>query len=371
MRPPRSLYVHIPFCRRICPYCDFPKLLASTGFQERYVPALLNEDRNYQGLTFDTIYLGGGTPSCLAPDQLTAIVETLIQRHGKPQELTIECNPEDVDDQLAQLLSSLGFNRISLGVQTVDDATLQRLGRNHTARQAEEAIARSRRAGMENISCDFIYGLPGEGENQVQNDLDWVVRMGLPHASFYSLQLEPHTAFFNAGVKEPSQDVFERDYALICARLAKAGLLRYEVSNFARPGFESRHNLCYWQGDAYAAIGYGASSYVDGVRAVRTRDMAQYLAGNYIFEEQRESLREQEFDYLMCNLRLVKGFSLEDYTARFQRDFRQAYADKIKILGDMLEFGHGRVRVCPRDLYILDSILVDLLDFESIGGKEE
>ena len=221
---------------------------------------------------------------------------------------------------------------------------------------------------------DFIYGLPGEGENQVQNDLDWVVRMGLPHASFYSLQLEPHTAFFNAGVKEPSQDVFERDYALICARLAKAGLLRYEVSNFARPGFESRHNLCYWQGDAYAAIGYGASSYVDGVRAVRTRDMAQYLAGNYIFEEQRESLREQEFDYLMCNLRLVKGFSLEDYTARFQRDFRQAYADKIKILGNMLEFGHGRVRVCPRDLYILDSILVDLLDFESIesiGGKEE
>ena len=370
MRPPRSLYVHIPFCRRICPYCDFPKVLASTGFQDRYVAALLDEDRGYAGLAFDTIYLGGGTPSCLTAEQLSRIVGTLTQRHGRAQEMTIECNPEDVTKESARLLRALGFNRISLGVQTVDDRTLTLLGRGHDRERAEEAIAHLRAAGLENISCDFIYGLPGEGEDQVRADLDWVGRMDLPHVSFYSLQLEPHTAFFNRGVAEPSQDVFERDYALICRRLEAAGLLRYEISNFARPGFESQHNLCYWHGDAYAAIGYGASSYVDGVRAVRTRNMADYLAGRFIYREEREDLREQEFDYLMCNLRLVRGFSLPDYAQRFHRDFRQAYADKIKILGDMLEFSADRVRVRPADLYILDSVLVDLLDFESIAGKE-
>lgn len=369
MNPPRSLYVHIPFCRHICPYCDFPKLLSSTGYQSRYVSALLREDERYSYLHFDTIYLGGGTPSALEPEQLTKIIKTLISRHGAPKELTVECNPEDVDSRMAQLFYSLGVNRVSLGVQSVSDRTLKYLGRRHTAKGAEIALDNLRSAGIDNVSCDFIYGLPGEGRDELLNDLAWVGAHRLTHVSLYALQLEPHTQMYNQGVKEPDQDTLSDDYELINQTLAKSGMRRYEVSNFCLPGYESLHNLCYWKGDAYAAIGYGASSYVDGVREVRTRNMEEYLSGKFVHSAHRESLREQEFDYLMCNLRLDRGFSLEDFESRFGHSFLESYADRIRILGDRLIVEDGRVRVRPDQIYVLDSVLVDLLDFSSLSEE--
>lgn len=366
MNPPRSLYVHIPFCRHICPYCDFPKLLLSTGYQERYTKALLNEDTRYQDLHFDTIYLGGGTPSALDASLLKLILEELVRRHGTPKEFTIECNPEDVNPRLVSLLKACGINRISLGVQSIKESTLKMLGRRHTPEDAARAIALCREAGIDNLSCDFIYGLPGERMDDLKNDLDWVRKENLPHVSFYALQLEPHTMFAIQKVQPPSDDTLSLYYDTIDTALRSMGLDRYEVSNWARPGFESRHNTCYWRGDPYAAIGYGASSYVDGVRAVRTRSMTDYLAGKYIFSSRAESLAEQEFDYLMCNLRLRDGFSLKDFKERFNKDFLLAYADRIEALRDDLEIDDSRVRVKRDKLYILDSILVDLLDFSSL-----
>lgn len=367
MKKARSLYVHIPFCRHLCDYCDFPKVLLSTGYTDRYIEALLKEDERYRGFRFDTIYIGGGTPSAIGPEKLSSLIEELISRHGKPSEFTVECNPEDVDVSLAEALFTSGINRVSLGVQSVRDDILHSLGRYHSIEQAGEALERLRRVGISNVSCDFIYGLPGESLRDVDRDCDWVRDHRLVHSSFYALELKPHTALFNRGIEEPDDDRLADMYDLIHMRLGEMGLHRYEVSNFCIPGYESQHNLCYWKGDPYAAIGYGASSYEDGCREVRTRNMTDYLEGKYIASSVQESPAEQEFDYLMCNLSKADGFSLSDYSDRFGGSFLERYSDRLERVRDDVVVSADRVAVRPEKLYVVNSILLELLDFSSLG----
>lgn len=362
----KSLYVHIPFCRQFCPYCDFPKLLLASGFQDKYTDALLKEDERYLHDHFETIFLGGGTPSCLSLQNLTKLVQTLLKRHGTPLEMTIECNPEDVNPSFVKTVQALGFNRISLGLQTTDDKALKALGRNHTYADCKKAVQLFQQAGITNVSVDFIYGLPHQTMDDIQKDLEAVKEMELPHCSFYALQIEPHTKYFYQHVQTPSPDLLADFYQVIVKNLEKMGLFRYEVSNFARPGYESKHNLCYWHSDDYAAIGIGATSFVNGVREVRTQNLTDYFSGKYLVSQKVEDLRNQEFDFIMLNLRLKTGFSLREYTARFHKDFLKGYGDKLVKLKDFLDIDQERVRVKPKYIYTLDEILVELLNFEGI-----
>lgn len=364
---PRSLYVHIPFCRSICPYCDFPKVLLSTGFNKDYVSALLKEDERYRGYGFDTIFLGGGTPSALGGEQLKELLGELTKRHGRPKEMTVECNPEDVDLPFAKALREAGVNRVSLGVQTVDDGYLRKLGRNHTFAKALQAVGFLHEVGIDNLSADFIYALPGQTIADVKKDLDGVDQFRyLTHVSFYSLQVEKHTMFYIQGVKTPDSDTLADMYELINRELARKGFLRYEVSNFAKPGYECQHNLCYWHDDPYAAIGMGATSYENGVREVRNRDIVSYMKGAYVLRREAENAQTREFNFLMLNLRLAKGFALSEFTRRFHKDFLVSYAANIAKVSQSLIVDRQRVRVKPEYLYVLDEVLVDLLNFNGV-----
>lgn len=365
---PKSLYVHLPFCRHICPYCDFPKLLLATGFANRYASALLAEDlATYPNEPFDTIFIGGGTPSAMPLDDLDRILAALVERHGKPAEFTLEANPEDVNPDLVNVLVSHGVNRVSMGVQTVNAKGLKALGRHHTAADAKKAIDLLRANGIDNVSVDFIYGLPGEGMAELDADLAAVKSWDLPHVSFYALQVEPNTAYAIRHVQAPSGDVLRAEYDRIVSRLESIGLYRYEVSNFAKPGYESKHNLCYWLANPYGAIGLGATSFVDGVRAIRTKSMGDYLAGHWGAHAHRENAKDLEFEYLMLHLRLRQGFSLRDFQSRFGIDFREAYRCKIASLGSALIVSGDTVRVRDDRIYTLDSLLVSLLDFDGLS----
>lgn len=363
---PKSLYVHIPYCRTICPYCDFSKVHASTNNAELYIGALMAEGMRYSKHSFDTIYIGGGTPSVLSLNMVKTLLTGLKYNFGEAKETTFECNPEDVTPELAVVLVENGVNRISLGVQCADNRLLRLLGRRHSIQQAERAIANLREAGITNINADFIYGIPRETADTVRMDLDFVQRNNLPHCSFYSLQIEPHTLFANSGMKERDPDYLKADYDTIVEFLKKIGLERYEVSNFAKPGFESQHNLTYWRALPYAAIGLGATSYVAGVREVRTRSMKEYLKGNFIRRREEVGPADQEFEYLMLNLRLRDGFSLDEFKDRFGKDFLNSYASNLKKVEGQLKIDSGRVSVLPEKLYILDAILVDLLNFSGV-----
>lgn len=360
----KSLYVHIPFCRHLCSYCDFPKVLLKTGFYERYVPSLLKEDERYAGHSFETVYLGGGTPSCLPLPMLDQLLTELVKRHGAPAEFTLEANPEDVDESLCALLRKAGVNRVSLGAQSSSDRLLESLGRKHSYEDVKKAVALLRKAGFSNVSLDFIYGFSGQTLEDLRMDLEAVSSLDLPHASFYSLQVEPHTLFGIRRVKEADGDLLSQEYERIVETLRTGGLFRYEVSNFAKPGYECRHNLCYWRQDPYGAIGVGATSYEGGVREVRTRSIERYLAGHFLSARQEEDMAEREFDFLMLNLRLEEGFSLSEFSRRFRKDFLSEYRAEIEKLRGDLSVEEGRVRVKPDRIYILDSLLVELLHFK-------
>lgn len=363
MDKPKSLYVHIPFCRHFCAYCDFPKVLLSTGFSKKYTTALIEEDKRYVGLSFDTIYLGGGTPSCIQREELKYLLNELVLRHGQPKEFTIECNPEDVDDSFVKLIKECGINRVSLGAQSTDDNLLKDLGRTHRFSDVIRSVKTLQSNGINNVSLDFIYGFEGQKIDDIDNDIDNVIALNIPHVSFYSLQIEPNTIFAIKHKNEPDGDLLADYYEHIVKRLEKAGLYRYEISNFAKPSYESKHNLCYWLSNPYGAIGMGATSFEDNTRITRTRSIEKYLNGQYYWKDEKEDSHDLEFDFLMLNLRLTRGFKLDEFKKRFGKDFLVAYKDKIDLLKDEFIIQDKTVKVKPEKLYVLDSILVDLLNF--------
>lgn len=359
----KSLYVHIPFCRHFCTYCDFPKVLLKTGFDRNYVPCLLKEDERYDGYKFDTIYIGGGTPSCLPYQELEKFLSSLVERHGNPQEFTVECNPEDVDEGICYLFKKYGVNRVSVGGQTSSNVLLKKLGRTHTFDDVLKAKEILNNNGIDNVSVDFIYGLFGQTMADLEKDLEEVKKMKLKHVSFYSLQVEPHTILGIQHKEGQDLDLLGDYYDRIVERLKEIGLERYEVSNFSLRGYESKHNLCYWKDDPYGAIGLGATSYENGIREVRTRSIEKYLELNFISSRQEENIDEQEFDFLMLNLRLRDGFLLDEFQKRFKKDFLVSYKDNIESNKDSLVIKDGRCFVKGEKIYLLDSILVDLLHF--------
>lgn len=363
MRKAKSLYVHIPFCKHICTYCDFPKVLLKTGFSTSYVPALLAEDQRYASYSFDTIFLGGGTPSSLPLNQIDFLLSSLVERHGHPKEFTIECNPEDVNDDLLRILVKNGINRISLGAQTTNDALLMELGRHHKFVDVTRAVELIKSYGINNVSLDFIYGFDGQTLDDIKNDLKAVQTLDIPHVSFYALQVESHTMFALKHPDDPDSDFLADCYNLIVEELKSIGLFRYEISNFAKPGYQSRHNLCYWHSDPYGAIGMGSTSYECGKRERRTMNIEKYMNGDFVFETIDETLKEEEFDFLMLNLRLEEGFKLAEFKRRFGHDFLDSYKSNLENVRSFLLIDGDSARVKPENLYILDSILVDLLHF--------
>lgn len=378
-----GLYVHLPFCRQKCFYCDFPSYAGQEGRMAVYVEALLGELAR-EGAPLRaawgpprTVYLGGGTPTALPPalmERLLAGLREFLAAAPDALEFTCECNPGTVDAAYLSLLRAGGVNRLSLGVQTFDDALLRRIGRIHTAAQARAAVRQARAAGFRNLSLDLMYGLPGQTLAGLEMSVQQALALAPQHISIYGLQVEEGTAFARAQAAGrlalPSDEESETMYDYMTTALPVAGYARYEISNFARPGFESRHNLGYWQDVPYLGVGTAAHSYLDGQRYENPRGIEEYLAA---LRESGRARREEEpltratsmEEFAFLALRTARGIDRARFAARFGCELASVYADAIarmRARGFLEEDAQG-VRLTPLGMkygnWVFEAFLLD------------
>lgn len=328
-----SLYVHIPFCRQICSYCDFAKVIYQDVFISDYFQSLFFELESFQSKKYKTIYIGGGTPSCLPLPILENLLIKLTKLLYKNNyEFSIECNVEDITTDLLTLLKKYGVNRISIGVQTFQKKWIQLCGRTHTLNQAIQNIQLAS-AYFENINIDMIYALPYQTLIDLKNDLSILLSLPIQHISYYSLIIEKNTIFYRKF--EDMDDVLQaKMYRLIYQQLKKSGFYRYEISNFAKKGFQCKHNLVYWTNQHYDAVGLNASGYQKNMRYTNTRNLTLYNQKNYQKEWVYLTKEDQIFEEIMLHFRLDKGLSFQNFQKKFQLDFLKTYHD---VLIELLE----------------------------------
>ncbi|WP_455788046.1 radical SAM family heme chaperone HemW [Acidaminococcus fermentans] len=333
----QALYVHIPFCVHKCAYCDFASYQIyndhiMTDYARRLVEEISAWTPALPVSPTATVYFGGGTPSVLPLEDLAAIVTALKERGfwQHPAEATLEANPGTVDRERLRFYRQLGFDRLSLGIQSFQPGELAAMGRIHTAEQAEEAIALAREAGFRRISGDLIYGYPGQTMETVRDSLERLLDTGVDHVSVYGLTVEEGTLLAKQ-VREgkallPSEDASGTMYDFLMEVLPQAGYHRYEISNFARPGQESRHNQVYWHYDPYMAFGAAACRFDGKIREINPRNLQAYLQGA---PPEREILtcEDRRAELVFMNLRTVKGLSLEEFTQRTGEDFFHIYEE--------------------------------------------
>lgn len=333
----QALYVHIPFCVHKCAYCDFASYQIyndhiMTDYARRLVEEISAWTPALPVSPTATVYFGGGTPSVLPLEDLAAIVTALKERGfwQHPAEATLEANPGTVDRERLRFYRQLGFDRLSLGIQSFQPGELAAMGRIHTAEQAEEAIALAREAGFRRISGDLIYGYPGQTVETVRDSLERLLDTGVDHVSVYGLTVEEGTLLAKQ-VREgkallPSEDASGTMYDFLMEALPQAGYHRYEISNFARPGQESRHNQVYWHYDPYMAFGAAACRFDGKIRETNPRNLQAYLQGA---PPEREILtcEDRRAEMVFMNLRTVKGLSLEEFTQRTGEDFFHIYEE--------------------------------------------
>lgn len=365
---PRAAYVHIPFCTQICHYCDFSKVFIKNQPVDDYLRALLAEIRAYEPGPVDTLYIGGGTPSALSAAQLEFLLEGLVSIFdmSQVQEWTLEANPGDLSQDKIEVMANAGLNRISLGVQTFNDRELRQIGRMHQEKDIYDNIDRLKAAGFHNISIDLIYALPNQTMEQVKTNVQKALALDIPHMSLYSLILENHTVFMNrmrrGQLNLPQEDLEVDMFHYIINSLKEAGYDHYEISNFCRPGYESRHNLMYWDNAEYYGLGAGASGYLNGVRYRNHGPIRHYLnaveAGNARVYEEKLSLKEQMEEELFLGLRKRAGVSIQRFEQKFQRSFEDIYG---AIVAQMLEEGllireGDRLRTSQKGLFLGDTV---------------
>ena len=361
-----GLYLHIPYCFSKCRYCDFYSAPGQRGVPTQYVDALLRELARFAPeapLHPDTIYFGGGTPSLLSPADAARLIAAAAPAPGA--EITLEANPDSAGDWKAlRALRRAGFNRISLGVQSTDDVCLRALGRIHTWQQVQEAVAACRRAKFPDVSLDLIYGLPGQTMEQWEKTLSDALTLQPEHLSCYGLKLEEGTPLYRQrdSLTLPDDEAQADMYLYAVEYLRQNGYEQYEISNFARPGHASRHNLKYWTLGEYAGFGPGAYSDFGGVRYGYIRDLDRYIAGELVLAESEHiPASEREMEYIMLRLRTTEGMNIREFENRFRRRFDPLGA-RLEVYAD-----HGLAqrteqgwRLTPRGFLVSNQIIGEL-----------
>ena len=367
-KKPTSAYVHIPFCTQICYYCDFSKVFIKNQPVDSYLEHLLQEFHSYDIQKLRTLYIGGGTPTALSALQLEVLLDGLTKNLDLSvlEELTIEANPGDLDEDKIAVLKNSAVNRVSLGVQTFDDKMLKKIGRSHLEKDIYENIDRLKLAGFDNISIDLIYALPGQTMDQVKDNVAKAIALDIPHMSLYSLILENHTVFMNrmrrGKLPLPKEEVEAEMFEYIIAELERAGFEHYEISNFSKPGFESRHNLMYWDNAEYYGIGAGASGYVNGVRYKNHGPIRHYLKaveeGNARINEEHLSLREQMEEEMFLGLRKKTGVSKARFEEKFGTSFENLYGQVVRDLchQGLLQVEGQQIRMTKKGLFLGDTV---------------
>lgn len=371
-----GIYLHIPFCKTRCIYCDFYSTTRSE-LKTRYVKALCRElemRKDYLGNEeVQTIYFGGGTPSQLDFEDFRMIFDTIDQHIGIKHchEITLEANPDDLTPEYLQSLASLPFNRISMGIQTFDNATLRLLKRRHDSQTAIEAVSRCRNAGFQNISIDLIYGLPGETKERWANDLRQAIELNVEHISAYHLTYEEDTPIYKMlkqhQVEEVDEDSSLQFFTLLIEKLQEAGYEHYEISNFCRPGKYSRHNTSYWQGVSYLGCGPSAHSFNGTTREWNVSSINSYIKGieenQRVYEIESLDLTTRYNEFIITTIRTMWGTPIEKLKLMFGNE-KWEYCQKIAtpyLETGKLEEKDGVLRLTREGIFISDSIMSDLL----------
>ncbi len=367
-----TIYFHIPFCKRLCGYCDFYR-----SVKLRYIPqvveAMHKELRVERDFLHDnsirTIYFGGGTPSLLAPQEIERFIEKVREEFdcSALEEVTIEVNPDDITPEYIAALQETSVNRISIGVQSLDDRCLQFMGRRHSAQQAVDAVRMLQEAGYNNISVDVIFGVEGFGGESLTKTLQGVVAMNVQHISAYHLTIEENTRFgrmlARGEMHETEEERSEAEFLQVHNILTAAGFEHYEVSNYALSTFRSLHNSSYWRGVEYLGIGAGAHSYNGEMRRWCEQEVEEYIKGvEYGSEELSE--RDKLNEYVMTSLRCVEGFSLD----RVERDFGTSERERLEReaskngVAELLINDNGNLRIAPEKMLLSDLVIEALIE---------
>ena len=370
-----GLYVHVPFCRSKCLYCDFcsfPRMdrEAVSAYVDEVCRRMIDASAQAAKYTVDTVYFGGGTPTLLPISAFSRLLDTIRKHYSLSEdcEITAECNPATADFAYLSALRALGVNRLSIGLQSAHENELRALGRAHTFADFVAVFADARRAGFDNISADLMYGIPHQTIESFRASLEALCELSPEHISAYGLKIEEGTPFFSKkdALPLPDEDTEYHMYQALSHVLCENGYHKYEISNFAKEGRHSRHNLRYWHGEEYLGFGVAAHSYFGGVRFGNSRDMNAFLRGEDITEERIcLSAHEQEEEFVMLALRLAEGISKADFLARTGEDFEARYPTvRRMIAGGFMKDENGRIAFTDEGFFVSNAILAEMLDFE-------
>ena len=373
-----GLYLHIPFCQQKCFYCDFPSYANKENLQEQYVTALCNEIALQGGLLstecVNTVYIGGGTPTALPIDLLIKVIEQVQDSFLliDDAEFTIEVNPGTVNEEELARLYQVGVNRISFGVQSFQDDLLKRIGRIHTAQMAKNIIQSAAKIGFKNISLDLIYGLPEQTLENVKNSIAEAAMLPINHISIYGLKVEEDTVFAKLAQQDklnlPSEDEEDAMYEFIMQELPRLGYERYEISNFAKRGFASRHNLKYWECLPYIGMGAAAHSFFGGKRFYNETKLERYIqqintAGRAVVHEERLDCKALIEEFCFLGLRKQSGVNLQEFEQRFGLAMHELYGAKIARLKkqELLIEREGRIFLSYRGMKYGNQVFCEFL----------
>ena len=358
----RSAYIHIPFCSHICSYCDFCKMLYYEKYVDNYLTALEQEiNDRYQGELLDTVYIGGGTPSCLTEKELERLF-ILLERLKKNDnyEYTIEANFDSITFSKLDLCKKYGINRISFGLETTQPWLLEKMGRELSTTFVRRIISYCKKIGISNINVDLMYAFPKETLQEVSRDLDFILSLDVPHISTYSLILEEHTRLYFDKVKEIDEETDAMMYQEIINKLK--GYRHYEISNFGKEGYESRHNQCYWRNLEYYGFGLGASGYYKDRRYTNTRSIQKYLLGNYELSFEKLDLYDKIYYEVILNLRMQQGISKREFFKKYSHELLEFYDYHSLLIDGVLVETDEFLFIPEKYWYISNEILIRLLE---------
>ncbi len=359
----KSAYLHIPFCKHICAYCDFCKMNYEKEWVTNYLDALEEEIiEKYNSEELETLYVGGGTPSCLDEEDLEKLFK-IIQKFKLKEdyEFTFECNLNDINEMLLTILKENGVNRLSIGIESFDKDNQKFMEREHTFEETVEIIKLARNLGFTNINVDLMYALPKEPLSALKKDVAKILKLKVEHISTYSLILEEHTKAKINNTKPLNEELDAKMYEYITKKLTSEGYNHYEISNFALPGYEAKHNLTYWNNDYYYGFGLGASGYIHGVRYENTRSLNNYLEGKYVLEENILSKKVTMENELMLGLRKTEGICLSEFFDKFEINLQDVFPIKPLLKSKDLIYKDGYIFINPDKLYVMNEILLKLI----------
>ena len=359
----KSCYIHIPFCSDICSYCDFCKMRYNKEWIDTYLDSLRNEIENYyKGEKIRTLYIGGGTPSSLSIDELNKLFDIVsLLNLENLEEYTIECNIESLDNEKLILFKKNNINRLSIGIQTFNDKYLKLLNRNHTKEEVFEKIEMAKMIGFDNINVDLMYALPNETLEDLEKDVDEILKLNVSHISCYSLMIEPHTKIFIDKEKNVDEDLDYEMYKYIEKRLSNRDYNHYEISNYSKLGFESKHNLTYWNNEYYYGFGLSASGYLENYRYDNTRNLNKYIGHEYIdniTKIDEEDILKYE---LILGFRKIKGINKEKFKEKFGKDIHNVPKINRLLREDKLNEDDENIYITTEWIYKSNEILMEFV----------